>query len=162
RIVSVILPICVHLRNLRTRNLRLIHPAPKISHPVCGQSSFRLAFSPPTLQFRGGFRALVSSSMKLRVRKPEAVSWPTPQVPYPIGDELLNSGPQISQMNADKRSGRKTQEAITCRSWIHQDRRLGIMTDQASLNDGGSRVDHQCELPTILSLQALDGLSADR
>src|SRR5208283_3226711 len=26
RIVSVILPICVHLRNLRTRNLRLIHP----------------------------------------------------------------------------------------------------------------------------------------
>src|SRR5208337_2234861 len=73
---------------------------------------------------------------------------------------LLNSGPQISQMNADKRSGRKTQEAITCRSWIHQDRRLGTMTDQASLNDGGSRVDHQCELPTILSLQALDGLSA--
>jgi len=34
------------------------------------------------------------------------------------------------------------------------------MTDQASFNDGGSRVDHQCELPTILSLQALDGLSA--
>ncbi len=34
RIVSVILPICVHLRNLRTRNLRLIHPAPKISRPV--------------------------------------------------------------------------------------------------------------------------------
>src|SRR5208337_3658860 len=40
--------------------------------------------------------------MKLRVRKPEAVSWPTPQVPYPIGDELPNSCPQISQMNADK------------------------------------------------------------
>ena len=34
RIVSVILPICVHLRNLRTRNLRLIHPAPKISRSV--------------------------------------------------------------------------------------------------------------------------------
>jgi len=34
------------------------------------------------------------------------------------------------------------------------------MTDQASFNDGGSRVDHQCELPTILSLQVLDGLSA--
>src|SRR5271157_2107124 len=34
------------------------------------------------------------------------------------------------------------------------------MTDQASFNDGGSPVDHQCELPTILSLQALDGLSA--
>jgi len=63
-------------------------------------------------------------------------------------------------MNADKRSGRKTQKAITCRSWIHQDRRLGIMTDQASFNDGGSPVDNQCELPTILSLQALDGLSA--
>src|SRR5271157_220368 len=62
-------------------------------------------------------------------------------------------------MNADKRSGRKTQKAITCRSWIHQDRRLGIMTDQASFNDGGSPVDDQCELPTILSLQALDGLS---
>src|SRR5271157_6309791 len=40
--------------------------------------------------------------MKLRVRKPEAVSYPTPQVPYPIGDELPNSCPQISQMNADK------------------------------------------------------------
>src|SRR5208337_2081591 len=53
-----------------------------------------------------------------------------------------------------------TQEAITCRSWIHQDRRLGIVTDQASFKDGGSRVDNQCELPTILSLQALDGLSA--
>src|SRR5271157_757004 len=33
------------------------------------------------------------------------------------------------------------------------------MTDQASFNDGGSPVDDQCELPTILSLQALDGLS---
>src|SRR5271166_7036465 len=39
--------------------------------------------------------------MKLRVRKPEAVSQPTPQVQYPIGDELPNSCPQISQMNAD-------------------------------------------------------------
>jgi hypothetical protein len=34
------------------------------------------------------------------------------------------------------------------------------MTDQASFNDGGSRVDNRCELPTILSFQALDGLSA--
>src|SRR5271157_1698806 len=34
------------------------------------------------------------------------------------------------------------------------------MTDQASFKDGGSRVDNRCELPTILSLQALDGLSA--
>src|SRR5208337_3782517 len=34
------------------------------------------------------------------------------------------------------------------------------MTDQASFNDGGSPVDKQCELRTILSLQALDGLSA--
>ena len=33
------------------------------------------------------------------------------------------------------------------------------MTDQASFNDGGSRVDNQRELATILSLQALDGLS---
>src|SRR5208337_50471 len=47
-----------------------------------------------------------------------------------------------------------------CRSWIHQDRRLGIMTDQVSFNDGDPRGDNQCELPTILSLQALDGLSA--
>jgi len=62
--------------------------------------------------------------------------------------------------SSPQRSGRKTQEAITCRSWIHQDRRLGIVTDQASFKDGGSRVDNQCELPTILSLQALDGLSA--
>jgi hypothetical protein len=44
--------------------------------------------------------------MKLRVRKPEAVSEPTPQVPYPIGDELPNSCPQISQMNADKKEKR--------------------------------------------------------
>jgi hypothetical protein len=34
------------------------------------------------------------------------------------------------------------------------------MTDQASFNDGGFRVDHRCELATILSLQVLDGLSA--
>ena len=34
------------------------------------------------------------------------------------------------------------------------------MTDRAALNDGRFRVDHRCELPTILSLQALDGLSA--
>jgi len=34
------------------------------------------------------------------------------------------------------------------------------MTDQVSFNDGDPRVDNQCELPTILSLQALDGLSA--
>jgi hypothetical protein len=34
------------------------------------------------------------------------------------------------------------------------------MTDQASFNDGGSRVDNRRGLPTILSLQALDGLSA--
>src|SRR5271157_3378181 len=98
--------------------------------------------------------------MKLRVRKPIAVNWPTPQVPYPIGDEVPDSCPQISQMNADKRSGRKTQEAITCRSWVQQDRHLGIATDQASFNDGGSRVDHRCELTTILSFQALDGVSA--
>jgi len=31
RIVSVILPICVHLRNLRTRNLRLIHPVKQLA-----------------------------------------------------------------------------------------------------------------------------------
>src|SRR5271157_1694976 len=63
-------------------------------------------------------------------------------------------------MNADKKSGRKTQKAINCRSWIHQDRRLGIMTDQASFKEGGSRLDNRSELPTILLLQALDGLSA--
>src|SRR5208282_2752421 len=34
------------------------------------------------------------------------------------------------------------------------------MTDQVSFNDGDPRGDNQCELPTILSLQALDGLSA--
>jgi hypothetical protein len=95
-----------------------------------------------------------------RVRKPEAVNWPTPQVPDPIGDDVPNSCPQISQMNADKKSEPKTQNAITSRSWVHQDRRLGIMTDRASFNDGRFRVDHRCELPTILSLQVLDGLSA--
>src|SRR5271157_6074805 len=31
RIVPVILPICVHLRNLRTRNLRLIHPVKQLA-----------------------------------------------------------------------------------------------------------------------------------
>src|SRR5208282_5217046 len=34
RIVSVILPICVHLRNLRTRNLRLIHPVKQLARSV--------------------------------------------------------------------------------------------------------------------------------
>jgi len=34
------------------------------------------------------------------------------------------------------------------------------MTDQASFNNGVSRVDNQRELPTIFSLQVLAGLSA--
>jgi len=34
------------------------------------------------------------------------------------------------------------------------------MTDQASFNNGVSRVDNQRELATILSLQEFDGLSA--
>ena len=62
-------------------------------------------------------------------------------------------------MNADKRSERKTQNAITYRLWAHQYLCLEIMTDQASFNDRRFRVDHRCELPTILLLQALDGLS---
>src|SRR5271157_1177715 len=52
RIVSVILPICVHLRNLRTRNLRLIHTDKQLAQDRawrCAPTDYLSGLLPPGL-----------------------------------------------------------------------------------------------------------------